>query len=138
MPNGVEDPEYGYTGFRRRPTDSFINSAEILLPPQHDACADRVAGGARGDPGEAAGQLAAARVEKDNKDADRTRLLALFNATEDGAAFLILKVENKALVDEIARLKAFAEEAVDIAEQPACVIRFALAAPKPGDPLNPN
>jgi uncharacterized protein YPO0396 len=55
---------------------------------------------------EAAEQLAAARVEKDNKDADRTRLLALFNATEDGAAFLILKVENKALVDEIARLKA--------------------------------
>src|SRR5438270_387640 len=34
---------------------------------------------------------------------------------------------------EIARLKAFAEEAVDIAEQPACVIRFALVAPKSGE-----
>lgn len=55
---------------------------------------------------EAARQLAAARAEKEAKDADRTRLLALFNATEDGAAFLLLKEENKGIVAEIDRLKA--------------------------------
>ena len=55
---------------------------------------------------EAAEQLAAARSEKETKDTERTRLLALFNATEDGAAFLLLKEENKVLVGEIERLKA--------------------------------
>ncbi len=55
---------------------------------------------------EATKQLAAARAEKELKDADRTRLLALFNATEDGAAFLLLKQDNKSLVAEIARLRA--------------------------------
>ena len=54
---------------------------------------------------EAAQRLASTRAEKEQKDADRTRLLALFNATEDGAAFLLLKDENKNLVDEIKRLK---------------------------------
>ena len=55
---------------------------------------------------EAAQQLAAARAEKERKDADRTRLLALFNASEDGAAFLVLKDDNKTLVAEIERLRA--------------------------------
>ena len=58
------------------------------------------------DSKEAAQQLATARTEKETKDADRTRLLALFNATEDGAAFLLLKDDNKSLVAEIERLKA--------------------------------
>jgi len=55
---------------------------------------------------EAAAQLTSARAEKKSKDADRTRLLALFNATEGGAAFLLLKEDNKSLVAEIERLKA--------------------------------
>lgn len=54
---------------------------------------------------EAAEALSAARAEKETKDSDRTRLLALFNATEEGAAFLLLKDENKTLVADIERLK---------------------------------
>ena len=57
---------------------------------------------------EAAEQLAAARAEKEMKDADRTRLLALFNATEDGAAFLLLKEENKVLVGKSSGLRPLA------------------------------
>ncbi len=46
-----------------------------------------------------------ARSDKGRYDGERTQVLGLFNETEDGRAFLILKQQNTELVADIARLK---------------------------------